>query len=215
VATPIGPFKAVCFDVGGVLTQPMNAVMIKSATDAGIDLEVLGPVFHAMFVSEGDDETPGHRLERGEITIEEFLDIVGVHGGEIRKVLHPDSEHFAMAKLSPSHEMHNLVREVRDAGFATGIISNVVHEWMPWWDKFVPPPNMFDTILYSCIVGLRKPNPSIYAAAIANLNVEPHEVLYLDDFEPMANAARDAGMHVVHVHDHSAAIAEVRLTLAL
>jgi putative hydrolase of the HAD superfamily len=208
-------FNAVCFDVGGVLTMSMESVMPQAAAKAGIDLVALGPVLAEMFISDGDGDNPGHRLERGEISIDEFAELAGAHGASIRALLHPDSEHFIMAALTPSPLMHDFVSEVHDAGLATGVISNVVHEWMPWWVKFTPPAHLFDTILYSCAIGQRKPNSLIYETAITNLAVEPSEILYLDDFAPMADAARKAGMRVIDVGDHASAIAEARRLLAL
>jgi len=208
-------FKAVCFDVGGVLTMSMESVMPQAAANAGIDLIALGPVLAEMFISDGDGDNPGHRLERGEISIDTFAELAGPHGTSIRTLLHPDSEHFIMNALAPSQLMHDFVSEVHEAGFATGVISNVVHEWMPWWVKFTPPEALFDTVLYSCLIGQRKPNALIYETAIKNLHVKPSEILYLDDFAPMADAARVAGMKVINVSDHATAIAEARRLLAL
>ena len=144
-----------------------------------------------------------------------FVNMMGDMGTEIRKVLHPDSEHFIMAQLKPARAMHDFVQEVRDANFGTGIISNVISEWLPWWDDFTPSHELFDVVLYSCDIGLRKPNASIYLSAAQQLNLDPVEIVYLDDFLPMAEAARKVGMKVVHVTDHAAAIAEARELLGL
>ncbi len=209
------PYKAVCFDVGGVLTHSMDSVMPESISASGVDFAKLAPIFMEMFVSDSDTDNPGHQLERGEISIDHFVDIMGDMGTEIRKVLHPDSEHFIMAKLKPAQVMHEFVQEVRDAGFATGIISNVISEWLPWWDNFTPSHELFDVVLYSCDVGLRKPSTSIYLSAAQQLNYSPEEIVYLDDFLPMVEAARKVGMRVVHVTDHAAAIAEARELLGL
>jgi putative hydrolase of the HAD superfamily len=209
------PYKAVCFDVGGVLTHSMDSVMPASISASGVDFAKLAPIFMEMFVSDSDTDNPGHQLERGEISIDHFVDIMGENGQEIRKVLHPDSEHFIMHNLKPALVMHDFVREVRNAGFSTGIISNVIREWLPWWVDFTPPRELFDAVLYSCNVGLRKPNTSIYLSAAEQLNYSPEEIVYLDDFLPMVEAARRVGMKVVHVTDHAAAIAEARELLGL
>ena len=120
-----------------------------------------------------------------------------------------------MAKLEPAQVMHDFVQEVRNANFATGIISNVISEWLPWWENFTPTHELFNVVLYSCDVGLRKPNASIYLSAAQQLNFAPEEIVYLDDFLPMAEAARKVGMKVIHVTDHAAAIAEARELLGL
>ena len=57
-----------------------------------------------------------------------------------------------------------------------------------------------DDIVYSHEVGLRKPDPAIYALAAERLGVAPYEVLFLDDVSANVEAARHAGWHgVLHV----------------
>lgn len=209
------PYKAVCFDVGGVLTHSMESVMPTSILTSGIDFAMLAPIFMEMFVSDSDTDNPGHQLERGEISLNDFVELMGETGQEIRKVLHPDSEHFIMHNLEPALVMHDFVNEVRSAGFSTGIISNVIREWLPWWEDFTPSHDLFDVVLYSCDVGLRKPNTSIFLSAAQQLNYPPDEILYFDDFLPMVESARKVGMKVIHVTDHTAAIAEARELLGL
>lgn len=209
------PYKAVCFDVGGVLTHSMESVMPTSILTSGIDFAMLAPIFMEMFVSDSDTDNPGHQLERGEISLNDFVELMGETGQEIRKVLHPDSEHFIMHNLKPALVMHEFVSEVRSAGFSTGIISNVIREWLPWWEDFTPSHDLFDVVLYSCDVGLRKPNTSIFLSAAQQLNYSPDEILYFDDFLPMVESARKVGMKVIHVTDHTAAIAEARELLGL
>lgn len=209
------PYKAVCFDVGGVLTHSMESVMPTSILTSGIDFAMLAPIFMEMFVSDSDTDNPGHQLERGEISLNDFVELMGETGQEIRKVLHPDSEHFIMHNLKPALVMHDFVSEVRSAGFSTGIISNVIREWLPWWEDFTPSHDLFDVVLYSCDVGLRKPNTSIFLSAAQQLNYSPDEILYFDDFLPMVESARKVGMKVIHVTDHTAAIAEARELLGL
>lgn len=209
------PYKAVCFDVGGVLTHSMESVMPTSILTSGIDFAMLAPIFMEMFVSDSDTDNPGHQLERGEISLNDFVELMGETGQEIRKVLHPDSEHFIMHNLKPALVMHDFVSEVRSAGFSTGIISNVIREWLPWWEDFTPSHDLFDVVLYSCEVGLRKPNTSIFLSAAQQLNYSPDEILYFDDFLPMVESARKVGMKVIHVTDHTAAIAEARELLGL
>jgi HAD superfamily hydrolase (TIGR01509 family) len=54
-----------------------------------------------------------------------------------------------------------------------------------------------DDIVYSHEVGLRKPDPMIYALAGDRLGVRPHEIVFLDDIEANVVAAREAGWHAV------------------
>jgi putative hydrolase of the HAD superfamily len=77
-----------------------------------------------------------------------------------------------------------------------------------------PPLDLFDVVVHSCTVGLRKPNPAIYEFALDALGIAAHEALYLDDFPAMAEAAAALGMVTVHVTDHASAIDEARRHLA-
>ena len=208
-------FKAVVWDVGGVLTMPMVDAIPEAARRAQVDMAALAPRLMETFMHDGDTDSPPHRLERGEISLDDYLIHMGDLGDEIRKILHPDSPHFVFEFLERNHTMHDFVDEVTAAGYLTGIISNVVTEWLPWWEKFVHPAQRFDMVLYSCVDGLRKPNIEIFRTAIQRFEVAPQDVLFFDDSESMVNAAREAGIHTIHVTNSDEAIAEARRLLSL
>jgi putative hydrolase of the HAD superfamily len=206
-------FKAVLWDVGGVLTMPMVEAIPEAARRAQVNMAELAPKLLETFMHDGDGDSAPHRLERGEISLDDYLTHMGELGSEIRKILHPDSPHFVFDFLERNHAMHDFVDEVTKAGYATGIISNVVAEWLPWWEKFVHPAERFDVILYSCIDGVRKPNIEIFLAAARRLDVSPNDVLFFDDSESMVTAARGVGMHTIHVTNSDEAIAMARQLL--
>jgi epoxide hydrolase-like predicted phosphatase len=206
-------FKAVVWDVGGVLTMPMVEAIPEAARRAQVNMAELAPKLLETFMHDGDGESAPHRLERGEISLDDYLALMGELGDEIRKILHPDSPHFVFEFLERNHAMHGFVDEVATAGYATGIISNVVTEWLPWWEKFVHPADRFDVVLYSCVDGLRKPNLEIFRKAARRLGVSPNDVIFFDDSESMVVAAREAGMHTVHVTNSDEAITEARRLL--
>lgn len=211
-ATPT--IKAVCFDVAGVLTAPIGPPFAAKAQAAGIDLLELQSSALVAFAAPGDSDLPAHRIERGEITLEEFLGGLDPNDRASRLLMDPASKYFVPPAFEGHAGMHALVRDVRASGRGTAVISNVVHEWVPWWESTIPL-DLFDAVVYSCAVGLRKPNPAIFYHALVQLGVEPHEALFLDDFEAMVQGAREIGMHAVHVLDHDTAIAEARALLGL
>ena len=210
-----GVYRAVLFDVAGVLTEGFSHAIVEGAVAAGADLGVLAEALLPIFAGEGDGDSTGNRLERGEITLEAFLSSLGDAERDARMVLDPASEHFFGRKLAPMPVMHAFVAEVRDAGFLVAAVSNNVREWQPWWDAAMPPHDAFDTVVFSAEAGMRKPGPAIYAEALRRLDVEPAAALFLDDFPAMAQGARDAGMTAIDVTDHAAAIAEARVLLGL
>lgn len=211
---PGAAVRAVVFDVGGVLTEPLGETIGRRMLQTGVDLEVMASVMLPMFASPTDGDEPAHRLERGEITIADFVASMGDHADLVRRVLDPASADFAIV-LSPHHGMQALVAELKEAGFATGLLSNSIREWQAAWDAAITDPGTFDARVFSWDVGLRKPNPAAYHLVCDRLGVAPAEVLFLDDFEPMVAGARDAGLQALHVRDHATAIAEVRSLLSL
>ena len=93
------------------------------------------------------------------------------------------------------------------------LISNVVAEWLPTWSVYVDPIERFDTVVFSCNAGLRKPGEAIFLKALELSGFAPNEVLYLDDGPHMVDVARRLGMHGVVVNEHASAIAEARAFL--
>lgn len=207
--------RGVCFDVGGVLTTPLTPVFLQLAGSSGVDLAAVAPVMFSMFASSDDTNEPAHRLERGEITLEAFYELLGEVGPLARVLTDPASPSFAIPHLIAAPAMQAFVGEVRGSGRAVAVVSNVVTEWLPWWMAVLPEGDFADAIVLSCEVGLRKPNPAIYLLAAERLGLEPAEILFLDDFPAMVDAARGVGMQAIHVGGHDRAIAETRALLGL
>ena len=164
----------------------------------------------AAFAAAGDADEPAHRLERGEVSLEHFFALMRPHEATARVLMDPLSEYFVPAGFEPHAGMHDFVREVRDLGLKTAVITNSVVEWTPWWERVMPRLDLFDVVVHSCQVGMRKPNPAIYRWTLERLGVQAHETMFLDDFAAMADSARAVGMLTVHVEDHAAAIAQAR-----
>ncbi|GER91492.1 hypothetical protein KDW_56540 [Dictyobacter vulcani] len=73
--------------------------------------------------------------------------------------------------------------------------------------------DMTDMIIYSHEVGLLKPDPRIYALTCARLEVEPAEMIFLDDYEPNVIAARVSGIHGILFQNTAQAIADIQACL--
>ncbi len=68
-------------------------------------------------------------------------------------------------------------------------------------------------IIYSHEVGLAKPDPRIYALTCERLGVRPAEMVFLDDVEPIVEAAREFGIHAVLFEANAQAIGEIEALL--
>ncbi len=68
---------------------------------------------------------------------------------------------------------------------------------------------MFDVVIESSKIGVRKPDPHFYEMACAQLEVEPHECVFLDDLGVNLKPARALGMHTIKVDSSTQALAEL------
>jgi epoxide hydrolase-like predicted phosphatase len=75
--------------------------------------------------------------------------------------------------------------------------------------------DLVDEIIYSHECGMSKPDPGIYALACESLQVEPAQMVFLDDSERCVEGARRAGIHAVLYQDNSQAIRDIENLLAL
>ena len=74
----------------------------------------------------------------------------------------------------------------------------------------LPVDELFDVVVDSTEVGMRKPNPAIYHHALDLLDdVPPGQAVFLDDSPGNVEGARRAGLHAIHVETPDQALAEL------
>ena len=209
--------EAVFWDFGGVFTgSPFH--LDDYARSLGTTNQRL--LEHVFGRYEADGDHPWHRLERGEGTLAEALEAAdkscradGIEGF--------NSEGFFKAMSGTSSEERRdmavaKVRELNEAGKRQAIITNNAKEFGEMWRQLIPVDELFEAVIDSSAVGMRKPDPRIYQLALKRMDVSRAESgVFLDDFEPNVDAARDLGMHGVLVGDDIAlALAELDRILA-
>ena len=74
------------------------------------------------------------------------------------------------------------------------ICTNNVREWEARWRAMLPIDEIFDIVVDSAFVGMRKPDPEIYRLTLERLGAAPAEALFVDDVELNCEAARELGM---------------------
>jgi putative hydrolase of the HAD superfamily len=165
-----------------------------------------------------DGDHPWHRLERGEISLAECqalnraaLEAAGIPVPELPSNQLPEAgENRRPITFEPSAAMIALVVRLRDAGLRTGILTNNVREFRDAWRTALPYDELFDDIIDSHEVGLRKPNRAIYELALTRLNATAGRTAFLDDVPVNVVAATSLGMFGVVVdEDCTPAIAAV------
>lgn len=141
-----------------------------------------------------------HLLETGRLTEAEFfLRLCDRHaaGGNPR-VDPADARQILFGRpMVASEVMVDAVRRVRAAGYRTALLTNNAREWEPSWRALLPVDELFDVVLDSSVVGLRKPDPAIYRLACERLGVELAECLFVDDLACNVDAARELGMEAL------------------
>jgi putative hydrolase of the HAD superfamily len=207
--------EAVISDFGGVLTTPLFGSFAAFQDETGIPTEALGAAMAR--IAERDGEHPLFELERGRISEERFLaelgDELATDLGHVPE-LHRFSEIYFDA-LDPNEPMIDLMRGLRARGFRMALLTNNIREWEPLWRAMLPVDEIFELVVDSAFVGIRKPEPEIYELALERLGgLAPEAALFVDDVEVNCEAARELGLRVVHFRDSEQAIAEVEAALA-
>ena len=209
------PIRAVISDFGGVLTNRLIEAFAAFQDETGISMEQLGRGMQR--VAERDGEYPLFRLERGEISEADFLDNLS-WGLEPelghRPTLHRFREIYFEA-LHPNEPMLALMRELRDRGFRMAILTNNVREWEELWRSKLPLDEIFELIVDSGWVGMRKPQPEIYHLTVERLGdgIKPADCLFVDDNEQNVDAAHGLGMTAIRFVSTDQAIGEIRAAL--
>jgi len=209
------PIRAVISDFGGVLTSPLMGAFARFQEDTGVTLDQLGT---AMSAGAGrlDGRNPLFELECGRISEEHFLDILrdGLEPlmGE-RPALHRFKGTY-FDGLHPNGEMIALMAELSGRGYRMAILTNNVREWEPIWRAKLPVDEIFETVVDSAFVGMRKPDPRIYELTLERLDgIAAAECVFVDDTEVNCEAAAALGFRSVLFRDTSQAIAEIRSAL--
>lgn len=203
--------RAVVFDWGGVLTPPIPQLVRAWAAADRIDwdsyITAVGPWLTAAYEDDGA-HNPVHALERGECSAAEFEQLlaqrlVRTDGGPVR------AEGMLARMLAggePITAMYDIIRDLRRVGLRTALLSN------SWGDGGYPRadfPALFDAVVISHEVGMRKPEPRIFLHTAGLLGLEPAECVFIDDIAANIAAAEALGMTGIHHADPASTAARL------
>jgi epoxide hydrolase-like predicted phosphatase len=210
--------RGLVVDWGGVLTTDLRSCMAAFCAADGIDHARFESVMRDWLGPAGEasiDGNPAHRLERGEVAVADFERALA------ERLTTPDGRPVEAAGLLGrmfrgfEHDlgMAGVVRRARRAGIRTALCSNSWGNEYPreGWDQ------LFDAVVISGEVGMRKPEPRIYALTAERLGLRPDECVFVDDLGPNVRGAVAAGMvGVRHVStEQTTAELEILLGVAL
>jgi putative hydrolase of the HAD superfamily len=211
-----GRITTVISDFGGVLTTPLVQSFAAVQDETGIPFEELAKAMAR--IQEEDGRHPLFELETGRLTEADFLRKLGAALERAlghRPELHRFSEIYFDA-LHPNEPMIDLMREVKEQGHRTALLTNNVREWEPLWRTMLPVDEIFEVVVDSGFVGCRKPDREIYELTLERLGgTDPQQCLFIDDTNVNCDAARELGMSAVHYRDYEQAMGEIRSALRL
>ncbi|MDX1622035.1 MAG: HAD family phosphatase [Nitriliruptorales bacterium] len=190
--------KGLLVDYGGVLTPSVGRSFRDFEDASGLPK---GTVFEAVRAAyehaQGDD--PISRVERGELEIDDFNELLAAEFAAQGHEVDPDGLARRMfAGMRPDGLMWQVVRAAHDAGVRTALVSN------SWGVDGYPRDRLeevFDAVLVSGEVGMRKPDPAFFELAIGTIGVPPDRCAFVDDLDRNVEAARELGMFAVHHTD--------------
>ena len=211
--------EAVIFDYGGVLSTTPFAGIAEYERKMGYPERSLARLLFGKGASpQGPTDEPDHDwhlLETGRLTLDEFhVRLVERSEAALGQPL--DLGDYAQFLRELGVGVHwmmvHRVRELRADGYRTAILTNNVKEWGNYWKQSIPI-DLFDEIVDSCEVGLRKPDPAIYRLTCERLKVAPEAAVFLDDTRRHVESARQVGLQAILVRDPWAALAELDAVL--
>jgi putative hydrolase of the HAD superfamily len=205
--------EAVIWDFGGVLTTSPFEAFVRFETERGLPADIIRRTN-----AHNHSENAWAKFERAEVDLETFDQLFGAEslalGAEVRG---KDVLPLLSGDLRP--EMVEALRRV-GTRLKTGCITNnlpanaigskagrslYIAEVMA----------LFDHVIESAKIGLRKPDPRIYQMMVEALDVDPKHCVYLDDLGVNLKPARDMGMTTIKVLNAPQALAELEAATGL
>ncbi len=208
-AKPAYGVSTILWDFGGIFTGSPFYGVNEYVESLNLTVKDITKLVLGYGLPNGDH--PWHKLERGEITMEEAAQEIlraieneGIKGFDIGKF-------FKSISGKPEHadEMYEGVRRLKAKGKRQIIVSNNFREFSGIW-KTMLPEGLFDGIIDSSQVGVRKPDPAIFHLALKLGGASPETAVFLDDYEEHIQVANSIGIRGILVgEDPTAALAEL------
>ena len=176
-------------DVGNVLlTDSWGPAMRQRAVEQfGFDLAEVAQRSQLTF--EG--------YEEDNISLDEYLDWVVFY--QPRSFSREEIKAFMLTQSQPHADMLDLVRTLRQHyGLKVAVVTNDGREFIVHRVQQFSLKEFVDFFIVSCFVHCRKPEPAIYRMALDIAQVEPSEVVYIDDQALFVQVAQKFGLHTIH-----------------
>jgi putative hydrolase of the HAD superfamily len=198
------PYQGLLVDYGGVLTSNLFDSFRAFCELEGLEPESIGQRFRKdrsareLLIALETGKLPEQEFEQ------RFAAILGVEA--------PDLIVRLMAGSEPDEEMLGAIEHARAAGIRTGLVSN---SWgTSRYDRQLLS-ELFDGVVISGEVGIRKPTPEIYELGAERIGLEPSACVFVDDLPFNLEPAAELGMGTVHHTSARDTIAELERLLGV
>lgn len=191
----LGQIKAVLFDYGGVLSTKQVPEEIEA---------MLG-------LLQVDEEEFQHWYyyyrpfyDRGSTGEEYWQKVLAACGVEYnRELVTRLMEHDLKSWTQVNPDMLGWAAELKAGGYRLGIISNMVQEILAYMQSNFTwlQGDLFTSQVYSCLLGVAKPDPRIYQISLEEMGLSAGECLFIDDTEVNVKAAQKLGFSVYHYRE--------------
>ena len=205
--------EAVIWDFGGVLTTSPFEAFARFENDRGLPADIIRRTN-----ASNHWENAWAKFERAEVDLETFDELFAAEslalGAEVRG---RDVLPLLSGDLRP--EMVEALRLIKSR-FKTGCITNnlpanAIGSASGRLLYLAEVMALFDHVIESAKIGLRKPDPRIYRMMVEALGVDPKHCVYLDDLGVNLKPAREMGMTTIKVVDSQQAIADLEAATGL
>ncbi len=198
------PYRGLLVDWGGVMTSDVFDTFRAFCESEGLEPDAIRDRFR----NDRASRELLIALETGQLAEEDFepkfAAILGVPS--------PGLIDRMFSAGQSDEQMLGAVRRVRAAGIATGLISN---SWgTRRYDRALLA-ELFDGVVISGEVGMRKPTPDIYLLGAERIGLEPAQCVFVDDLPFNLAPAAELGMATIHHRDYELTIGELERLFAL
>ena len=196
-------FRAIMFDFGGVISSSPFEAFARLEAERG-----LPPDFIRTVNATNPDDNAWAHLERGDVDIDTFSSMwtaearalgFELDGSEVLARLAGQIRPEMVRAISTCAEHYKTACLTNNFASSERVVSETVAEVY----------SLFDAVLESRVLGVRKPDPRFYELACTRLGVEPEESVFLDDLGVNLKPARLLGMHTIKVTDPDVALGEL------
>lgn len=205
-------YEALVIDFGGVMTTSLENAMAAFATAHGIEMQHLVRAALSAYMGAEDDLVTGFetgRISEGDFSVafaarlKEYSSVDIGHDGLVPSLFET---------LDLEEDMFELVERAKSGGYKAALLSN------SWGMGLYPIDRiraLFDVVVISGEVGLRKPDPDIFKLTVDELGLEAEKCVFVDDHPGHLKAAQEAGMTTVLHKSPAQSIPEVEALLGL